>query len=212
VIRLIFTRPTTCWEELSRNIPTTTRKFFFSYTIFVAAIPALAVMLRNLLWPLYVDQKMSLETGALLLEGEFFAIEYGKTLGLILLISFLFRLLIRKIPVLRSKANAPEMNRVHALIMYSFTPYLFSRVFILVPPIAALNFLAGLLSFLLLVYSFFLFYKGMPVMLEIQGNKRLVLLPIFLVMSCLLIVVVNILVMILVMLPYGKGPPGFRVW
>jgi len=154
-IKKLLLSPKETWQEIKQE-EVSARDLFKNYAIYIALVPALVVFLRYALFGVYVPLQGTLRMpifNALLVALVRFGVNL---LGL-----YVVAWLIKQLAIYFDS----KVNQVSALklVVYAVTPLWLIQVFSLVPFLGFLK----LLGF----YSVYLFYIGLPVLLETPEDR-----------------------------------------
>lgn len=153
----IILKPSPTWHEIKEE-KTTISELYTSYAMILAAIPAIGQLIGYGL----------IGHSAL---GVHFKWGFGRAFGYAILY-YILSLVSIYIVALITDALAPRFaskkNILNALktVIYSMTPAWVGGIFYIIPPLSILAFLAAL-------YGIYLFYLGLPVLMETPKEKTI---------------------------------------
>jgi len=173
-VKDIILKPTDTWAEIKTE-QTTIRELFTSYAMILAAIPPIASFI-----------------GMSLLGYSFFTVTYRLSLGWGIshaVVSYVLSLVGIYVVALIIDALAPnfgsQKNQVNAMkvAVFSWTPSWIAGILMIIPAL-------GPIAMLLSLYSLYLFYLGLPILMETPKDKAMG--------YCIVTIVVSIVVFILI--------------
>lgn len=170
----IILRPSPTWEEI-KDEQVSISELYLSYIIILAAIPAISQFIGGA----FVGYSVM---GMHYRLGIFNALAYS-------IVSYVMTLLGVYIVALIANALAPkfssEQNLINAFkaVTFSMTPSWIAGVLYIIPPLSILVLLAG-------IYGIYLFYLGLPLLMNTPKDKALV--------YVIVVIVVTIIVYILI--------------
>ncbi len=175
----IILKPSQTWAEI-KNEQVSIGELYLSYAVILAAIPAIAQFIGNALIGYSV-------------MGVTFRIDILTALGYSI-VYYVLSLIGLYIMALIANVLAPsfgsEQNLTNAFkaVVFSMTPSWIAGVLYIIPPLSILVILAG-------IYGIYLFYLGLPLLMNTPKDKALVY---FIVVIVLTILVYILLVYILI--------------
>jgi Yip1 domain. len=173
-VKDIILKPTDTWAEIKTE-QTTIRELFTSYAMILAAIPPIASFI-----------------GMTLLGYSFFTVTYRLSFGWGIshaVVSYVLSLVGIYVVALIIDALAPnfgsQKNQVNAMkvAVYAWTPSWIAGILMIIPVL-------GPIAMLLSLYSLYLFYLGLPILMETPKDKAMG--------YCIVTIVVSIVVFILI--------------
>ncbi|MBI5584524.1 MAG: YIP1 family protein [Deltaproteobacteria bacterium] len=191
-VKGILLKPKETWLEI-KNEPTETKELFTSYAAVLAAIPAVASFIG-----------FSLIGMSIL--GFHYRMPFISGIGH-LIVSYVFSLLGLYVVGLIIDALAPSFgsrkNPVQAMkvAVYSWTPAWLAGILLLIPSLAPLSMLISL-------YSLYLFYLGLPVLMETPQDKVIG----YVMVTILVSIIVSIVIGSLSSALFGFGRGGMMGW
>ena len=191
-VKGILLKPKETWLEI-KNEPTEIKELFGSYAAILAAIPAVASFIGFSL------------VGISLL-GIHYRMPFFSGIGH-LIVSYGFSLLGLYVVGLIIEALAPSFgsrkNQLQAMkvAVYSWTPAWLAGSLMIIPALAPLSMLVAL-------YSLYLFYLGLPVLMETPPDKTVG----YVVVTILVSIVVSVVIGSLSSALFGFGRGGMMGW
>jgi hypothetical protein len=191
-VKAILLNPNDTWQEI-KNEPATVKDLFTSYAALLAAIPPIASFIGFSLIGLSV-------------LGFPYRRPLGSGLGH-LIVSYVFSLVGVYLVGMIIDALAPSFgsskNQLQAMkvAVYSWTPGWVAGAFLIIPSLSPLSLLASL-------YGLYLFYLGLPILMETPQDKAMG----YVIVTILVSIVVSILVGSLSGALFGYGHGGMMGW
>lgn len=183
-VRHILFAPKSEWPVIEAE-PATIRSLYANYICILAAIPPLAQALSSILFGRNGVVGITYRPPVLWVFAAA-VVEYV----LALIGVFVMALIIDALaPMFGGRKDKVQSLKLAA---YSSTAFWLTGIFQLAPPISLLSFLG--------LYSFYLLYKGLPVMTKAAGDKALTYTAVVVVVSIVLSILVGALVAPVVML------------
>jgi len=173
-VKDIILKPTDTWAQ-TKTEQTTIRELYTSYAMILAAIPPIASFI-----------------GMSLLGYSFFRFSYRLSFGWGIshaVVSYILSLVGIYVVALIINALAPnfgsQKNMINAMkvAVYSWTPSWIAGILMIIPALAPI-------AMLLSLYSLYLFYLGLPVLMDTPKDKAMG--------YCIVTIVVSIVVFILI--------------
>ncbi len=173
----IMLKPTVTWETIKAE-EATIKDLFSSYAAILAVIPAAAGFIGM---SLIGTSMLGIHFRIPFLSGLFHAIlSYVLTLVGVYVVAFLIDALA---PSFDSRKDIVSAAKV---AVFSFTPAWIGGIFMIVPSLGILTFLASL-------YGLYLLYTGLPVLMETPKEKALGYFVVVIVVSIVVSLIINIL-------------------
>jgi hypothetical protein len=191
-VKDILLKPNETWPEI-KDEPATVKDLFTSYAALLAAIPPIASFI-----------------GFSLIGMSILGLHYRMPLGsglAHLIVSYVFSLVGIYLVGMIIDALAPSFgsskNQLNAMkvAVYSWTPGWLAGVFLVIPSLSPLSMLASL-------YGLYLFYLGLPLLMETPKDKALGYVIVTIVVS----IVISILVGTVSGALFGYGRGGLMGW
>jgi len=173
-VKDIILKPTDTWAQIKTE-QTTIRELYTSYAMILAAIPPIASFI-----------------GMSLLGYSFFRFSYRLSFGWGIshaVVSYILSLVGIYVVALIINALAPnfgsQKNMINAMkvAVYSWTPSWIAGILMIIPALAPI-------AMLLSLYSLYLFYLGLPILMDTPKDKAMG--------YCIVTIVVSIVVFILI--------------
>jgi len=191
-VKAILLKPNDTWLEI-KNEPATVKDLFTSYAAILAAIPPIASFIGFSLIGMSV-------------LGFHYRMPLGSGLGH-LIVSYVFSLVGIYLVGMIIDALAPSFgsskNQLNAMkvAVYSWTPGWVAGIFLIIPSLAPLSMLAAL-------YGLYLFYVGLPILMETPKDKAIG----YVIVTILVSIVVSILVGTISGALFGVGRGSMMGW
>jgi len=170
----IILRPSQTWLEIKEE-KTTISELYTSYAVILAAIPAVA-------------QFIGTSMVGYSLMGTHIKLGFGSALGQAIT-QYVLSLVAIYVVALIADALAPKFNsrkdilNAFKAVVFSMTPAWVGGVFLVIPTLAGLTLLASL-------YGIYLFYLGLPLLMETPKEKSLI----YVIVVIIITFVVNVVV------------------
>jgi hypothetical protein len=172
-VKRIITDPKAEWPIIERE-PTTVEKLFREYIALLAAIPVLATMIGSVVFGYTLPFVGTVRTP--IVQAIVTAVfSYVFALIGVYIAAFVVDKLA---PTFDSK---PDFTQALKLVAYAYTPVWIAGVLYIIPMLGILVLLAGL-------YSIYLFYLGLPVMMKTPEAKVIV----YMIVAAVVMIVVGI--------------------
>ncbi len=190
-VKKIILKPREAWEEIKTE-ETTVSGLFTRYLLILAAIPAVAGFLGR--WIIGIRIPFSgvyhFSFGASLFNA---LVTYVLTVvGVWILGKVIFMLA-------PNFASVKDEVSAYKVAVYSYTPYLVAGVLNLIPSLGIIVLIAGL-------YSLYLLYMGLPILMKTPNEKTLA----YTVLIVVTVILISILVSVitgLILRPFGPDLP-----
>jgi hypothetical protein len=182
----IMFKPAATWEAVKAE-QTTIKELFASYAVILAIIPAAAGFIGM---SLIGTSMLGIHFRIPFISGLFHAIiSYVLTLVGVYVVAFIIDALA---PSFNSRKDILSAAK---LAVFSFTPAWIGGIFMIIPALGMITFLASL-------YGLYLLYTGLPVLMETPKEKTLGYFVVVIIVS----IVVSLLINVLARLVLPSGP------